>query len=596
MKSLKISPLPPDIKAEVTITGSKSYTNRALLIAAMTPGPVRLRNPLLSDDTQAMIACLQILGIEIVVKHGYIVVHGDIRAITPRDYELDVNLSGTTLRFLLALAAVVPGVQTLRGGPGLQARPIGPLVTTLVKLGAKIEYLEREGYPPLRVTSSTLLPGTVRLAGGQSSQYLSALLMVAPLVGDLTITISGTLVSRPFVEMTIDTMQQFGVNTVMSGKSYSIAARQHYAGTAYLVEGDVSGACYFFAIATLNKLTITVTGLNPESLQADMGFLKILEQMGSKVSYSPSSITVTGTGARPVTVNMQDCPDQAQTLAVLAAFAHGKTTISGIQSLRIKETERIQALEQELKKMNIQTASTPDTLVIHGGKPRPASIATYGDHRMAMSFAVASTKLAGMEIQDPDVVTKTFPNFWQKLASLNCLAASERNIVLIGMRGSGKTTTARILAQKLSREHIDLDDIMIKKTGLATAALVEQYGWEYFRNEESAIAQETASMKRKVISTGGGIILRPNNIAALKANGYVILLQASADALAKRLGDLTDRPRLTAQKTLYAEIKQVMQERQKLYEAAADAIIDTDALKPGQAVKRILDLIKEPAT
>jgi len=218
--------------------------------------------------------------------------------------------------------------------------------------------------------------------------------------------------------MTLEAMRQFGIEVTEAGGNYHVAAGQAYKCSAYVVEGDVSSASYFFAIAALTGSKLTVKNLNPKSFQADMGFLKILEEMGSDVAYGQASITVTGQGMEPVNVDMRDCPDQAQTLAVLAAFADGQTIITGIQSLRVKETERIVALQQELDKMGIKTESTDGSLTIHGGRPRPARIATYGDHRMAMSFAVAGAKLPGMVIEEPDVVTKTFPDFWEKLAGL----------------------------------------------------------------------------------------------------------------------------------------------------------------------------------
>jgi 3-phosphoshikimate 1-carboxyvinyltransferase len=243
--------------------------------------------------------------------------------------------------------------------------------------------------------------------------------MIAPLIGDLVIEVPGETISKPYVDMTLDIMEQFGVSvTRQDYQKYTVAGSQNYQTSEYRVEGDVSSASYFFAIAALTESTITVTNLNPRSKQADMAFLKILASMGNQVRYGENEITVAGTGLRPLSVDMQDCPDQAMTLAVLAAFADGVTTISGVQSLRVKETERVVAVQQELRKMGVQTTATNDTLVIHGGKPKAASISTYGDHRLAMSFAVAGTKIAGMEIEDPDVVAKTFPEFWDKLAAL----------------------------------------------------------------------------------------------------------------------------------------------------------------------------------
>lgn len=419
MHRLKISPLIQPIKAEVSIPGSKSYTNRALLMAALAPHPVKIINPLMSDDTEAMIACLSTLGIEITRHTDNLIVGGNALTIPDNDYVLDANLSGTTVRFILALATVITGQQTLTGGEGLQKRPIGDLVDALRQLGAHIEYLGQEGYPPLRISSSQLTPGTVTLNGSTSSQFLSALLMIAPAIGEVKVEVTSELASKPYVDMTVEALWQFGIKVINQNYRYfTVASSQVYNTYEYTVEGDVSSAAYFFAIAALTRSTLTLTNMNPRSIQADMGFLKILEAMGNHVTYSDSAITIIGSGVRPVEVNMEDCPDQAQTLAVLATFASGVTTISGVQTLRIKETERIKALEQELIKMGIQTRSNQDTLVVHGGNPQPASIATYGDHRMAMAFAVAGTKLQGMEIEEPEVVSKTFPDFFEKLAAI----------------------------------------------------------------------------------------------------------------------------------------------------------------------------------
>lgn len=382
----------------VTVPGSKSYTHRALIISALTKRRVKIINSLASDDTSAMASCLKKL------------------ASGKRSVHLDVNLSGTAMKFILALSTITPGIKVIGGGPGLNKRPIGPLVEALRQLGARIEYLNEEGYPPVHVLSSSLASGTVRISGRVSSQYISALLLIAPAVGGITIRVSGEQISKPYVDMTIDIMKQFGVSVRNDRyQTYMVKPGQKYRPIKYMVEGDLSSASYFFAIAALTQTKIMVKNLNPRSVQADMKFLEILKHMGNKVTYGRNSITVFGTGVRSATVDMSDCPDQVQTLAVLAAFANGTMTISGVQSLRIKETDRIAGVRAELKKMGIQTASTKTTLTIYGGAPRAAEIATYGDHRMAMAFAVAQAKLPEIKIKNPEVVSKTFPNFWKQL-------------------------------------------------------------------------------------------------------------------------------------------------------------------------------------
>jgi len=604
MKYITIQPLLKPIVAEVSIPGSKSYTNRALLLAALTGGKVTIKNPLVSDDTHAMINCLRELGVRCYFKSdvpeeqdsarqaGSLVVDADIRAVTDGEYHLNANLSGTAIRFILALAAIVPGVKIVRGRGRLNERPIAHLVEALEQLGAKIEYVDKKGYPPVKVLSSKLVPGTVAMKGTVSSQFLSALLMVAPLVGELRIDVSGEQISKPYIDMTIEAMRAFGVSVENdSYKHYVVPSGQTYRSTEYAVEGDVSSASYFFAIAALTGSTITVENINPKTAQADIRFLKILEEMGNEITYGNNAITITGHGVKAVSVDMQDCPDQAQTLAVLAAFAKGTTTMKGVQSLRVKETERVSAVETELGKMGIRTESTMDTLIVHGGSPKAARIDTYGDHRMAMAFAVAATRLPGMEISDPDVVSKTFPRFWKTLALMGAqftVAYENPNIVLIGMRGGGKTSVARHLSEALTKEFVDTDDLIEEREGMKIAETVVKRGWEYFRDRESEVGDEVAKQQGIIISTGGGVIERPENIAALKENGIIIFLNAPADVLAERLDQDPGRPHLTDAVSTKEEVEIILAERKKLYEAAADEIIDDKNLSLEEKVAEVL--------
>lgn len=419
MSYIEITKLRKPVTVTIEIPPSKSYTNRALIMAALTKGPVTLHNPLYSDDTEAMIACLRTLGLGIDTWSDHLLVSDDITVIGERYYELFTQDSGTTIRFLLALLCLIPGIKVIRGSKRLNERPIKDLVDALRQLGAEIRYLEGEGQPPIEVGSSLLHGGKVTLDASVSSQFFSALLMIAPLLNGLKIQLNGAMISKSYINMTISAMREWGVDVVQNIEgSYHIPSQQSYMKKDYVIEGDFSSAGYFLAIGALTQSTITLKNLNPRSAQGDRKFLDILERMGNNVILRDDKITIIGRQILPMSLDMEDCPDQVQTMAVLAAFAKGVTTISGVRSLRVKETERVQALKNELAKMGIKTKDTFDEITIYGGDPHAATIDTYGDHRMAMAFAVAGTMLSGMKINNPEVVNKTFPRFWDTLRML----------------------------------------------------------------------------------------------------------------------------------------------------------------------------------
>jgi 3-phosphoshikimate 1-carboxyvinyltransferase len=422
MKTIKIFPQDNPVTAEVTIPGSLSYTIRALNLAVLTNGSVTIHNALESDDVQAMLDALSTLGIGFTKENSSIVVNGSIAEVADKDYEIDINISGRTGRSLLGLLCIVPGTKVLTCKPAFKKRPVGELVNGLRQLGAHIEYLEKENFLPVKITTSKLHPGNISMKGSISSQFFSSILMIAPCVGEITITVEGEQTSKSFIDVTISSMGEFGV-TVENNKykSYRVPAGQTYTATDFYIEADAIAAGYFWGIAAVTGSTIRVLNLSSKSKQGDVAFADVLTQMGciKKENVAENWLEITGPEKLIHTdANMNSMPDSAQTLAVVAAYAEGTTHISGLDNLRIKETDRIAAPEKELRKMGLTVSSTYDTLTVTGGKPRGTVIDTYGDHRMAMSFAVAGSKTPKILIRNPAVVSKSFPGFWETLHTL----------------------------------------------------------------------------------------------------------------------------------------------------------------------------------
>ncbi len=412
------------IVATIAIPGSKSYTNRALVMAALASGTSVLTEASPSQDSYALIAALRNLGVVIEASDATTIrVTGNGVRLAPFSGTIDVGPAGTTMRFLTALCSGIPGANiTLCGSQRMHERPIRTLVESLSQAGAVIEYLGASGCPPLKIQSKRQLSGRgLQIDGTTSSQFVSALLLASPLFADgLELSISGKQISTSYIDMTIQGMRDFGVAAECSNyRSLRVSARQTYTPRTYRVEGDASGASYLWAIAAVCGGSITVENINSNSAQGDVKFPELLEAMGCGVSHSSNSITVSGTGnLRAIEVDMELMPDTAQTLAVVAAFADGNTIIKGLQTLRIKETDRIAALHTELAKIGIASDPGPDYLVVRGGRPKGAQIATYEDHRMAMSFAVCASAIDDMSIEAPEVVKKSLPEFWQLLARI----------------------------------------------------------------------------------------------------------------------------------------------------------------------------------
>ncbi len=425
-KEITLRPISGPIDQAVRLPGSKSLTNRALLASGLARGSSQIDGLLVAEDTRLMVDALRSLGIGIQLDEDRpgAVVLGCGGHWPHSEADLFCGNAGTVIRFLTAACCIGHGQYRLDGVARMRQRPIGELVDALRDLGASIGYEEEEGYCPLTVSGRGLGGGRVRLERPASSQFVSALLMAAPLAGrDVMIEVSGPLPSKPYVRMTLGVMEAFGVMVVEDGmEKFIIPGGQTYAAAQYGVEPDASAASYFLAAAALTGGRVTVEGLGRGSCQGDARFVDVLAEMGCRVEQAEQSTTVWGPAGgrlRGVDVDLNDLPDVAQTLAVLAAFAEGTTRIRNVANLRIKETDRLQALATELGRLGVRTEVQEEGITIHGGQaPRAAAIETYGDHRMAMSFALAGLRVPNMVIRDPDCVGKTFPGFFDLWADL----------------------------------------------------------------------------------------------------------------------------------------------------------------------------------
>lgn len=409
--------------------GSKSYTNRALVLAALARGRSSIEGALFSDDTLHMAKSLSALGIGVEADEARarFDVEGCAGKLSVARASVFVGNSGTTARFLTPVMALGTGVYDLEGDEAMAKRPIQPLLDALVGMGVRATSVRSNGCPPVRVESSGLEGGAVRMAGGISSQYFSALLMVAPCTRrGLRLEVEGDLVSKPYIEVTAQAMQAFGVTFRNEAFARFEVEPGTYRATAYTVEPDASAASYFFAAAAITRGRVVVPGLGARSLQGDLGFVRLLERMGCRVCQTETETEVIGPEKlRGIEADMSNLSDTAQTLAAIAPFAVGPTRVTGIGFIRRKETNRVAAVVTELRRMGIRAEEEDDGFVVHPGTPRPADVETYDDHRMAMSFAITGLAAPGIRIRNPSCVSKTFPRFFDVLASLRSIGAPD---------------------------------------------------------------------------------------------------------------------------------------------------------------------------
>ncbi|MHC4695357.1 MAG: 3-phosphoshikimate 1-carboxyvinyltransferase [Planctomycetota bacterium] len=426
MAVYECQPAPGPLDAMVTLPGSKSITNRALIAAALADGNSLLTNVLLADDTRLMMDALRALGIAVTVDEHDCVAevtgcHGQIPA---SEAELFCGNSGTTIRFCTALVALGHGRYKLNGVERMRERPIGGLVEVLETLGSGVEFLGRKGYPPIAIHANGLAGGHVAFKSPPSSQMVSGLLMAAPYARrDLFIDVKGQVLSASYLKMTVAVMDLFGVCAIeqydKAEAKFIIEAPQRYQGGTIAIEPDASNATYFLAAPAIAGGRITVKGLGTDSIQGDAAFVDVLERMGCGIERAATQLTVSGPGEGKrlcgIDVDLNDMPDTVQTLAVVALFADGPTVIRNVANLRIKETDRLSALTRELTKLGAAVEEQPDGLRIDPPERIiRAAIDTYNDHRMAMSFALAGLRDHGVVINDPRCCAKTFPDYFDR--------------------------------------------------------------------------------------------------------------------------------------------------------------------------------------
>ena len=398
------------------VPGSKSHTHRVLIAAALASGSSRVANGLVCDDTDHTAHGLCRMGARITKDGSDFIVQGVNGRPGPCREPIDLGNSGTSMRLLTAVASLGTGTYTLTGTQRMKERPIGDLADALAALDVRITTQSPGGCPPVEVEGTVIGKSQTTVRCALSSQFLSGLLLIGPYTQNgLHITVSQGPVSRPYVDMTLAVMRDFGVDVQREGYvKFFVPSQRKYVPGLHQVEPDASSASYFWAAAAITGASVTVAGISPGSVQGDARFASVLEQMGCQVRQTEQGLCVTGGNLSGIRVNMADMPDMVPTLAVVAAYARGTTRITDVSHLKAKESDRLGCVAQELAKMGILAQAGEDGLVIEGGEPMAASIETHDDHRLAMSFAVAGLKAPGTVILDPGCVEKSFPGFWEE--------------------------------------------------------------------------------------------------------------------------------------------------------------------------------------
>jgi len=514
------------------IPGSKSQTNRALLCAALAAGTSRLSGVLFADDTEAMLEAVVSLGcdLEIDRQNATLEVTGIGGVLSFEKLAVDCRSSGTTSRFLLPVLTAGQGNVVLDGSDQLRSRPFSEQIQALRTLGGTLNELGGPNGLPIEIIADGLEGGTIQISAAESSQFVSGMMLAAPLFeGGLVIELTGTPVSRPYLDLTIEVMKRFGIAIATEGDSVYRIAQGQYRSADMMIEPDASASSYFFAAAAITQGNIRVDGLSRDSWQGDIQFVDVLEALGAQVTWGADWIEVQGDRLSGGTFDLKDFSDTAQTLAAVAAFAESNIEINGIGFIRAKETDRIRAIVTELMKCGVEAMELPDGLLIKPNKWRltGASIDTYDDHRMAMSMALLGLRVPRIEIRDSGCVSKTFPDFFSVLEGLRPTAALGTDAVAVaaidGPAGSGKSTVARALAVELGLPHFDTGAMY-----RAVAVAASREGLDF--SDAQAI---TEVAKRADISIGDKIVVdgidATEEIRSAKANQLVSMVAANRE-------------------------------------------------------------------
>lgn len=566
-------------ECELRLPGSKSHSNRAIVCAAFSSGETVIRGATACDDVDVMVSGLQKLGFDLQWQDkecGRLLVSGGLPKRSGKAV-LGCRNAGTTIRFLTSVASITPGEWTLTGDEYMRKRPIGDLTAALASLGGSIR--DTNGCPPVMIKGSTLHGGTVTLKADRSSQYLSSLLLVAPMLHDgLSIRLSGELTSAGYIDLTKKVMHDFGVQVTQKENTFIVQKSVYTAREFYDIESDWSAAGAWLVLNALTGSSVRMPGLEAASGQSD----RLL----------PDAIRKLRKGG-DITLDCRTFPDQVMNLCILAAARKGTTVLTGIANLRAKECDRLKVVSAELSKAGVRIRERGDELVITGSGSvlsiadgaRPVILDPHDDHRMAMCFAILGLIRGGIGIRDPDCVKKSYPAFFRHL---ELVTASGRTVSIVGMRGAGKSSLGRRLAAKLGMEHRDSDHLFEDAHG-PIRDFVKQKGWNDFRaKEEEVIA--SAIRPGVVLSLGGGALGSARTRTLIRENTVPVWLQAREAELIKRLQS-GKRPPLTGL-PLHEEVRKFLLERGPHYREVASITV-SPTLRFGEQVSFVIRTLSE---